>query len=103
MKTSASFAFVIQSLRPVSRNSFPDGIARVVNEAIAVAAQPYRVQVELPDMAGLFTPGFEYRDSMEVDGEDKIVRESDGVHLNGEGAELAADAVLDALEQDFGD
>ena len=51
----------------------------------------------------LFTPGGEYRDSMEIDGEDRIVRESDGVHLNDEGAELAADTVLDALEEDFGD
>ena len=54
-------------------------------------------------MVELFTPGGEYRDSMEIDGEDKIVRESDGVHLNAEGAELAAETVLDALEEDFGD
>ena len=59
--------------------------------------------VRLLDMVELFTPGGEYRDSMEVDGEDRIVRESDGVHLNDEGAELAADTVLDALEEDFGE
>ena len=39
---------------------------------------------------------------MEVGGDERIVRESDGVHLNDEGAELAADAVLDALDEDFG-
>jgi lysophospholipase L1-like esterase len=88
---------------PMPRDDDRQEVARVVNEAIRVAAQPYRVHVRLLDMVELFTPGGEYRDSMEVDGEEKIVRESDGVHLNGEGAELAADTVLDALEDDYGD
>jgi lysophospholipase L1-like esterase len=88
---------------PAPRDDDRQEIARVVNEAIAVAAQPYRVHVRILDMVELFTPGGEYRDSMEIDGEDKIVREADGVHLNGEGAELAAETVLDAINDDFGD
>jgi len=88
---------------PAPRDGDRQEVADVVNAAIEVAAQPYRVHVRLLDMVEIFTPGGEYRDSMEVDGEDRIVREADGIHLNGEGAELAADAVLDALEQDFGD
>jgi lysophospholipase L1-like esterase len=88
---------------PMPRDDDRQEVAQVVNEAIAVGAQPYRVHVRLLDMVELFTPGGEYRDSMEIDGEEKIVRESDGVHLNGEGAELAAETVLDALEQDFGE
>jgi lysophospholipase L1-like esterase len=88
---------------PAPRDGDRQEVADVVNAAIEVAAQPYRVHVQLLDMVEIFTPGGEYRDSMEVDGEDKIVREADGIHLNAEGAELAADAVLDALEQDFGD
>jgi hypothetical protein len=88
---------------PMPRDEDRQEVARVVNEAIAVGAQPYRPHVRLLDMVELFTPGGEYRDSMEVDGEDRIVRESDGVHLNDEGAELAAETVLDALEEDFGD
>jgi len=88
---------------PMPRDDDRQEVARVVNEAIAVGAQPYRVHVRLLDMGAIFTPGGKYRDSMEVDGEDRIVRESDGVHLNGEGAKVAADAVLDAVEQDFGD
>ena len=87
---------------PMPRDGDRQEVARVVNEAIAVAAQPYRTHVRLLDMVELFTPGGEYRDSMEVDGEDRIVRESDGVHLNAEGAELAAETVLDALDEDFG-
>jgi lysophospholipase L1-like esterase len=88
---------------PAPRDGDRQDVARVVNEAIGVGAQPYRPHVRILDMVELFTPGFEYRDSMEIDGEDKIVRESDGVHLNNEGAELAAETVLDALEEDFGD
>src|SRR5688572_4794379 len=86
---------------PMPRDEDRQEVARVVNEAIAVGAQPYRVHLRVLDMVELFTPGGDYRDSMEVDGEDKIVRESDGVHLNSEGAELAAATVLDALGQDF--
>ncbi len=88
---------------PMPREEKRQEIARVVNEAIAVGAQPFRVHVRVLDMAELFTPGGDYRDSMEVDGEERIVRDADGIHLNDEGAELAADAVLDALEGDFGD
>jgi lysophospholipase L1-like esterase len=88
---------------PMPRDDDRQEVARVVNEAIRVGAQPYRVHVRLLDMVDLFTPGGEYRDSLEIDGEETLVRESDGVHLNGEGAELAAETVLDALEEDFGE
>jgi uncharacterized protein len=53
------------------------------------------------DMSALFTPGFRYRDAMEVDGRRRLVREADGIHLNGAGAEVAADAVMTALGRDF--
>ena len=86
---------------PMPRDGDRQEVARVVNEAIAVGAQPYRRYVRLLDMGAIFTPGGKYRDSMEVDGEDRIVREADGVHLNNEGAKVAADAVLDALGDDF--
>ena len=86
---------------PMPRDEDRQRVARVVNAAIEVGAQPYRVHVRILDMVELFTPGGEYRDSMDVDGEERIVRESDGVHLNEEGAELAADTVLDALADDY--
>lgn len=88
---------------PMPRDEDRQEVARVVNEGIAVAAQPFRVHVRLLDMAELFTPDGKYRDSMEIGGEDTIVRESDGIHLNSEGAKLAADRVLDAIRDDFGD
>jgi uncharacterized protein len=88
---------------PMPRDGDRQDVARVVNAAINVGAQPYRIHVRILDMVQLFTPGGEYRDSMDVDGDEKIVRESDGVHLNETGAEVAADTVLDALTDDFGE
>jgi hypothetical protein len=88
---------------PLPRDDDRRELARVVNEGIDVAAQPFRVHVRVLDMVELFTPDGDYRDSMEIDGEDTIVRESDGIHLNDEGAKLAADRVLDAIRDDFGD
>ena len=52
-------------------------------------------------MDDLFTPGGRYRDAMEVDGRRQIVREPDGIHLNGRGAGWRG-VVVEALERDFG-
>ena len=87
---------------PAPRDQDRQEIARAVNAAIEVAAQPYRAQVRVLEMDELFTPGGRYRDAMEVDGRRQIVRDADGIHLNARGAELAADAVLEAVERDFG-
>jgi lysophospholipase L1-like esterase len=88
---------------PLPRDKDLQELSRSVNEGIGVAAQPFRPHVRILDMTALFTPDGEYRDSMEIDGEDTIVRESDGLHLNSEGAKLAADRVTDAIRDDFGD
>ena len=53
---------------PAPRDEDRQEIARAVNAAIEVAAQPYRAQVRVLDMDELFTPGGRYRDAMEVDG-----------------------------------
>ncbi|MEA2288558.1 MAG: uncharacterized protein QOD55_555 [Solirubrobacteraceae bacterium] len=86
---------------PIPRDRPRARIARAVNAAIAVAAEAYRAQVRVLDMARLFTPRGGYRDAMAVDGRDTIVREPDGIHLNDAGAEVAAAAVLAALRRDF--
>jgi hypothetical protein len=39
---------------------------------------------------------------MEVDGRERIVREADGVHLNGTGADVALASVLRVLRAEFG-
>lgn len=76
-------------------------ISRAVNAGIFAAVAPYRAHVRVIDTVPIFTPGFEYRASMPLDGEDTIVRESDGIHLNAVGSREAADAVLAAIDRDF--
>lgn len=83
------------------RDRVAQRVTRVVNAAIEVAAQPWRSQVRVIDTVPIFTPGDRYRDAMEVDGEETIVRESDGIHLNDVGSGIAADAVLDRIDDDF--
>lgn len=51
-------------------------------------------------MVELFTPGYEYRRRMLVDGRRVAVREPDGVHLNRTGAALAVRAIRRALRRD---
>jgi hypothetical protein len=86
---------------PLPRDRDFQVVARSVNAAIRVAAEPYRAHVRVLDMTDLFTPNG-YRDAMEVDGRRQIVRDPDGIHLNTDGAELAADVVLEAVRRDFG-
>jgi lysophospholipase L1-like esterase len=88
-------------LVPTQRDPARGPITDAVNAAVSVAAQPWRNQIELVDLPSIFTPNNEYRASMDIDGENTIVRESDGIHLNEVGAEYAADIVLDAIDEDF--
>ena len=86
---------------PAPRESIRAKIALVVNAAIQVAAEPWRDQVTIIDTVPIFTPGNRYRDSMNINGEPTIVRESDGIHLNGAGSALLAKYVLAAIDQNF--
>jgi lysophospholipase L1-like esterase len=86
---------------PAPRDPRRKPIARAVNAAIAVAAQPYRAQVRVLDMERIFTPEGRYADAIDVGGERRLVREADGIHLNEAGSELAADEVMRALGEDF--
>jgi lysophospholipase L1-like esterase len=86
---------------PLPRDPARQRIARAVNAAILVAAQPFRAQVRVVDMTGLFTPGGRYRAAMRVGGRNTIVRRPDGIHLNDTGAGLAAGVVVARLRGDF--
>lgn len=87
---------------PLPRDGLRQRVQRTVNAAFDVAAQPWRSHVRLLDLTSVFTPNGKYRDAMEVDGREQIVREPDGNHLNRKGAEVAADLVLEAVRRDFG-
>lgn len=86
---------------PAPRDPARAQIARVVNAAIEVAAQPWAADVQVLDTVPIFTPGFAYRDAMEIDGRQTIVREADGIHLNAAGSSLLAGTVLRALGESF--
>lgn len=82
---------------PTPRDQDRQEIARTVNAAIKVAAEPLRSQVRVYDTVPVFTPGAEYRDAMGG----KIVRQADGIHLNSAGAKIAADEVVRLIDRDF--
>jgi hypothetical protein len=82
---------------PTPRDRDLAEVARTVNAAVDVASVPYRAQVRVIDLGEVFTPDERFRSS--IDGE--IVREPDGLHLTGDGAERAADVVLEAVGRDF--
>ena len=90
-------------LLPGARDSVREKIVKAVNLADTVAADPYRAQVRILDMSAIFTPGGKYRDAMSVGGQDTLVRQADGIHLNAAGAKIAADAIMPKLRADFGD
>jgi lysophospholipase L1-like esterase len=86
---------------PTARDPDRKPIVDAVNAAVYAAAAPVRSSVRVLDMGEIFTPGDRFRDAMEVDGRETIVREPDGIHLNDAGSALAADAVEAALDRDF--
>ena len=86
---------------PTQRDPARKPIADAVNTAIEAAAAVRGAAVRVVDLVPIFTPGDSYRDSMDIDGRQTIVRESDGIHLNDAGSSLAADLVLDAVNRDF--
>lgn len=86
---------------PTQRDPARKPIADNVNKAIEQAAVARGPAIRVIDLVPAFTPGDSYRDSIQIDGRQTIVRESDGIHLNEIGAGLAADMVLRAVDRDF--
>jgi hypothetical protein len=82
---------------PTPRGKDRQEVARTVNAAIAVAAEPLRSTVRVFDTVPTFTPGAKYRDAMGG----RIVRQADGIHLNEAGAKIAADKVVAMIDRDF--
>jgi lysophospholipase L1-like esterase len=86
---------------PTARDPDRKPIVDAVDAAVQAAAAPWRNQVRVLDMSAIFTPGDRFRNAMEVDGRETIVREPDGIHLNQAGSAVAAEAVEAALARDF--
>jgi hypothetical protein len=86
---------------PAPRDPARARIARVVNAAIDVAAQPWAAEVLVQDTVPIFTPGFVYRDAMNVGGTQTIVRQADGIHLNEAGSSLLARVLIEKINEQF--
>ena len=86
---------------PLPRDRRAREVARTVNAAIAVAAQPFRSQVRVVDMTSVFTPNGRYRAAQDVGGRETIVRRPDGIHLNDAGSGVALRIVLARMRADF--
>lgn len=86
---------------PTPRDSYRQTVENTVNAAIRVAAQPWMSQIRIVDTVPIFTPGERYRDAISIGGNETIVRESDGIHLNDAGSSVAADEILRRMKQDF--
>ncbi|HYM45262.1 MAG TPA: GDSL-type esterase/lipase family protein [Solirubrobacteraceae bacterium] len=97
----AGVARVYWMTLPTPREQARQKIARVVNAAITVGAQPWASQVRVINTVPIFTPGEVYRDAMSIGGTQTIVRQADGIHLNEAGSSLLATVVLEAIQQDF--
>jgi lysophospholipase L1-like esterase len=83
---------------PTPRGKDRQDVARTVNAAVKVAAEPLRSQVRVLDTVPIFTPGAKYRDAIGS----TIVRQADGIHLNAAGAKIAAGEVIRLIDRDFG-
>ncbi len=86
---------------PAPRDAARARISQTVNDAIRVAAAGFGAPVQVVEAAALFSPGFRYRDALEIGGRDRLVRDPDGIHLNERGAGLLADRLLARLGRDF--
>lgn len=87
---------VIWLNNPVPRSENRAGSMAAVNVAIERAAKGID-RARVLDMAALFTPGGQYRESMPYDGKTIRVRQDDGIHLSTPGARIAAVQVLREL------
>ena len=82
---------------PVPRDPARRPIYRAVNDAIKRAAADFPAdEVSLIDLVRVFTPGGEYRSS--ING--TTVRQADGIHLNVAGARIAASVIVKQLRAD---
>jgi hypothetical protein len=85
---------------PLPREPARQTISRVVNSAVEHALEPLSAQVTVFDSVPIFTP-HGYRDAMQINGTQTIVRQPDGIHLNDAGSSLLAGDLIRDLRRDW--
>lgn len=78
---------------PAPKDARRQPISRAVNAAVRVGLGGFGSAATVLDTDEYFTPGGQYRASIEVDGREELVRSEDGIHLSEQGAEQAAELV----------
>lgn len=86
---------------PAQQKSARQAIAKVVNAALRVAAEPYGRQVTIFDTIPTFSPGGKYKAAIPVGGKDTIIRQPDGIHLNEAGSKLLSQIMVQQLQTGF--
>ena len=86
---------------PTPRDPDRQKIARTVNAAIVVAAEPWRITGARGRHRADLHSGLQVPRRHGRHGQKKIVRESDGIHLNQTGSNLLADTLIPIIDRDF--
>lgn len=81
---------------PASSDSDKNITLAAVNQAVTRAARANR-RVTLLLIDQVLSPGFRFREVMDLDGKPVRVRDDDGIHLSIEGSEYVAGIVVDQL------
>jgi hypothetical protein len=81
---------------PAARRPSFARVFRAVNAALRLAEPAISGSGRILDLGRVFTPGGRFRTS--IGG--RVVRQGDGVHLNGLGASIAANVVIRAMRRD---
>jgi hypothetical protein len=84
---------------PTARDGTYNEIYRIQNRAVQRAVESV-AGARYVDVYSTINDG-EYSDSVRVDGQRVLGRQSDGIHFNAEGAKVPARLVLDAMAQDY--
>jgi hypothetical protein len=85
---------------PAPRDGQAAGVFRAINQAYAMAAASFPIEVRLVDIRAVFTPGGRYRDAMTYQGRYVTVREPDGYHLSIAGDQIATSILIGGMRAD---
>jgi lysophospholipase L1-like esterase len=73
---------------------------RAANQGLIAAVQGLAPWTRLLDESELLTPGFVYRYSAVINGQETVLRQSDGLHLSRAGAIMTATMITQAMQAD---
>ncbi len=91
---------VYWNLLPAPRGARFRRVFVAVNHALRIAARRHPGLFRLVDLPKTFTPGYRFRQTIRWHASTVSVRQDDGVHLNAEGASIAATLIIRQMHRD---